>query len=94
MYNETLINTLYLSQRDISKTYSYSKEVNDLYNKLSVLDEKFREKLAEYPDLLKLYDELDNARDDYDGENEINAYNNGFKSGLQIAVECGLYSKS
>ena len=91
MNEKSIIFTLYSAQNEILKIIKESPEMKEIFEITLQLDRKIREKLKLYPDILELYDELENEELKYISESEINGYYYGFKAGLQIAVEGGLH---
>ena len=90
MDENSIIYTLFTAQRDILNIMKDTEEMKECFDITLDLDRKMRKLLADYPDILKLYDELEKAEVEYQNQTEFNAYYHGFKAGLQIAIEGGL----
>ena len=73
------------------KTLKDSKDMKELFDSSLELDRRIRKLIAESPNILEIYNELENADIEYLGATEFNAYYHGFKAGLQMAVESGLH---
>lgn len=85
----SLINLLYLTQRDTLNVLPESKEMKEHLGKMIEIDDEIRKLIAPYPEIVALYNKLEIANNDHLGASEENAYDHGFKAGLKIAVECG-----
>ena len=88
------INALFLTQKNILKIIKDSDKMQDSSNTIAVLGSDIRKLLKSYPDILDIYDDLENEVRFLLKEAEANAYYYGFKAGLQIAVEGGLSANS
>lgn len=89
MKTTSLINLLYLAQRDTLNVLPNSKEMKEMLGKTIEIDDKIRKLIAPYPEIVALYGKLEQATSDLMSAGEENAYAHGFKAGLKIAVECG-----
>ncbi|MDE7372748.1 MAG: hypothetical protein K2N18_01665 [Clostridia bacterium] len=90
MDENSIIYTLFTTKRDVLLIIKDTKEMKEIFDVTLDLDKKIRKLLAEQPDILKLYDELEKAETEYLNHSEANTYYHGFKDGLKLAIECGL----
>lgn len=91
MDENSIIYNWFTTKRDVLNIIKDTEEMKGIFDVTLDLDRKIRKLIAEQPDILKLYDELEKAEMEYQSHSEAITYYHGFKDGLKLAIECGLH---
>lgn len=82
---ESYIRTLFLAERDFLKTFIEPPEIHKMY--LDICDFMEINEAQMSDSIKKIFYDYDEMQNDYLGECEYNAYEQGFKAGFKFATE-------
>ena len=85
-----IITMLLYAQRDDYKIIKNTQKITDALNVIVDLEHKLFEAIENQPQIIDLYNKLDEAIGEYYSAVEANIYYFCFKSGFKMALELGL----
>ncbi len=85
-----IITMLLYAQRDDYTIIKNTQKITDALNVIVDLEHKLFEAIENQPQIIDLYNKLDEAIGEYYSAVEANIYYFGFKSGFKMALELGL----
>ena len=87
---KSAIMQMFLGERGTGEQIKLSEKYRELLGRLVLLDQELRGKLKEYPDLLALYERMEEVEMEKEAEAMDIYYQEGFSFGLVLGVEAGM----